>query len=202
MRNWLGRIFGSSGALGGPTGGWERIELPVNFSPLIEFSIPDGDHLWALSRRGLHSVTLAPEVSVRTVDPSSLDASVYDEERGVLRLDGHEYPLLGQHGGDAITTLDNGEQVQYSRCHETNILDLLVQDAAGRSVLAVTVWGAWEFGYATFSRCGRYIAFGSAPFLTVFRRAAAGARQRQVRRLSLYVNQDDSGNHWVTEIPG
>jgi hypothetical protein len=193
MSNWLGRIFGGSRALANPTRGWERIEFSVNFFPLVEFSIPDGDHLWALSRRGLHSVALAPEVTVRTVDPSSLDSSVYDEDRGVLLLDGQELPLLGRHGGSPITRLDSGEQLEYGRC-DCGFPYLSVQDAASRIVLEVTSYDSAEFAYATFSRGGRYIAFGCTLFLIVFRRAAG-----QVRRRSLRVECDNTGGYWVTE---
>jgi hypothetical protein len=163
----------------GPGGSrvWEEVQLPISPERVVGFSIPEGDVLWVLSFGGLHCFTLAPSISVATLALSDLDCSVYDEDGGVLLMDGKRYPLLGQNGGAAVLELATGERA------------LLIPDfdmgspafLAGVPGVGETFGYLWpadehKFGFVrgTFSADGRYIVVGSARGVRVFRRKQKG----------------------------
>jgi hypothetical protein len=152
---------------------WEQLCLPISPKRVIAFSIPEEDKMWVLSYQGLHHVTLGPAASVTTLALSELDGSVYDDEHGMLLMEGKRYPLLGQHGGVAVLELATGE-----RAHLFPDLDMgspgFVAWVPGVGETFRYLWPADEHSYGfvrgTFSADGRYIVVGSARGVAVFRR--------------------------------
>jgi len=116
---------------------WSKIELPHICERLIAFSIPAEGEFLIVSYEGTHLVQLTPKVRVET-DPNLPEYAAYDPDAAIARFRGHNYPMIGLHGGNPIIQNDKNEQL---------VLD------ASREQLSFLKNGSlvWKMGYKNFS---------------------------------------------------
>jgi hypothetical protein len=147
---------------------WEQVPLPYVCERLIALSVPEGGEFLVLSYEGLHHVTLASDVSVRTDPAHAEDYDIYDTDRGVLAYEGRKYWMLGLHGGEPVGDLPGGERLEV----DPDAGRLSVTDQAGRLLADVGNFDlSEEWACATFSTDGNYIVIGTPNELRVYRRA-------------------------------
>lgn len=148
---------------------WSPVKLPYFCERLIVFSIPENDVVWVLSYEGLHRIALSPNPAVETNTSHAEDYTLLDQAGTRLTSAGITVPVLGLYGGIPQSVHPDGRRlVADFDAGRVSVVDRkgVLQQEIGFTDLS----GDW--GFATFSTDGRYLAIGMPYKLLVLTEAA------------------------------
>jgi hypothetical protein len=144
---------------------WNKIELPYLCERIIAFSIPENDTLYVMSYEGIHQVTLAPDIKIRTDEEHAEDYELLNTEEMTMSYGGKHLKMLGLHGGRPITINNAGEKLKLDR----TACSLSIKDSTDhtrQTIQYTDLSGDWAI--ASYSADRKYLLIGTPYELHIF----------------------------------
>lgn len=138
-----------------PICGWSTRDVPLRCERLLGFSVPRDDRILVVGYDGTHLVRLGQEITV-DLDERYCEYDIYDPKSGVARYQGHDYTIVGLHGGKPLLTSPQGDTLR----HEPAADLLHVRRDAERQQTLRYQNSSGDWAAVTFSSDGRWIVLG------------------------------------------
>jgi hypothetical protein len=146
---------------------WQPLKLPYVCERLTAFSIPHGDSILVVTYDEMFRVDLAPQATVTSLGDDSLLLELFDEQRGLLTLEGRAYHMLGLYGGVSILCDSEGNGLSLAP-KEERLTILNTKDEILQVIKFSDLSGDWC--WATYSPDFRYLVIGLPYDVLVYKR--------------------------------